>query len=232
VDPHAEKYYSISPYTYCLSNPIRLIDIDGKDPGDFFKTTDAAAKDFGKIYNDNSIRSGREYGSRIYMITDSKGNGGYTYNVPNISEFGNTVMPADAPAGSLVAGITHTHGNYSFGKWADNLFSGSWNIEGNINTSQENKAVVNIPGELPTDIGGANKEKQLIYVTTPNGSLQKYDPATGKISTIDTQMPSDQQDPNKLNQNNAGVEKNPVVIPKSPELFTPAPARIPYRILN
>ena len=30
VDPMAEEYYSISPYAYCLSNPIKLIDPDGK----------------------------------------------------------------------------------------------------------------------------------------------------------------------------------------------------------
>ncbi|MBD8389038.1 RHS repeat-associated core domain-containing protein [Dysgonomonas sp. BGC7] len=31
VDPLAEKYYSISPYTYCASNPILNIDPDGRD---------------------------------------------------------------------------------------------------------------------------------------------------------------------------------------------------------
>jgi len=231
VDPLAEKYYSISPYAYCLGNPIRLVDIDGRDPGDFFNTMDAAAKDFGNVYNDNSIRSGREYGSIIYMIADSKGNGGYTYGIPVISEKGNTVNIDAAPAGLLVTGMTHTHGNYSFGKWEDNLFSGSWDKEGNINTSQENKAVVNSP-EMSSDIGTANKDKLTLYVATSSGSLQKYDPATGKISVISTKMPSDPQDPNKLNKNDANVEKKPVVIPKSPELFTPAPARIPYRIVN
>lgn len=231
VDPLCEKYYWITPYAYCLNNPVKFIDPDGRDPGDFFKTMNAAAKDFGNIYNDNSVRSGREYGSRIYMITDPKGNVGYTYNVPNIGETGNSVEPAAAPGGALVTGIAHTHANYSFGKWADNVFSGSWNQDGNTNTSQENKAVVNTK-ETTSDIGVGNKEKLTIYVATPNGSLQKYDSGTGKISTIDTQMPSDQQDPNKLNKNNAGIEKNPVVIPKSPELFTPAPARIPYRIFN
>lgn len=30
VDPVAEKYYSLSSYAYCLSNPIKLIDPDGK----------------------------------------------------------------------------------------------------------------------------------------------------------------------------------------------------------
>ncbi len=31
VDPHAENYYSWSPYAYCANNPILLIDPDGMD---------------------------------------------------------------------------------------------------------------------------------------------------------------------------------------------------------
>ncbi|WP_277639211.1 RHS repeat domain-containing protein [Bacteroides graminisolvens] len=31
VDPMAEKYYSISPYTYCLNNPMKYVDPNGTD---------------------------------------------------------------------------------------------------------------------------------------------------------------------------------------------------------
>jgi len=30
VDPLAEKYYSVSPYVYCLNNPVKFLDPDGK----------------------------------------------------------------------------------------------------------------------------------------------------------------------------------------------------------
>jgi RHS repeat-associated protein len=33
-DPLAEKYPSISPYVYCLNNPVRFVDRDGRRPGD------------------------------------------------------------------------------------------------------------------------------------------------------------------------------------------------------
>lgn len=31
IDPLCEKYYSISPYAYCMNNPVNAIDPDGKD---------------------------------------------------------------------------------------------------------------------------------------------------------------------------------------------------------
>ena len=39
VDPMADKYPSISPYTYCAWNPIKLMDPDGREVGDYYSVT-------------------------------------------------------------------------------------------------------------------------------------------------------------------------------------------------
>ena len=36
VDPMADKYPSISPYNYCMWNPVKLVDPDGREVGDYY----------------------------------------------------------------------------------------------------------------------------------------------------------------------------------------------------
>ena len=50
LDPMAVNYYDVSPYAYCLNNPVNIVDPDGKNPGDFFSTVIKAAIDFGFYY--------------------------------------------------------------------------------------------------------------------------------------------------------------------------------------
>ena len=87
MDPLCESYYPFSPYTYCLNNPIKWIDMKGEEPGDPFLSPDAAAKDFGVIYNFKSIETNCEYGSLIYQYIEN-GNTFYSYNEPNVGKEG------------------------------------------------------------------------------------------------------------------------------------------------
>ena len=36
VDPMTDKYPSMSPYTYCANNPVRLVDPDGREIGGYY----------------------------------------------------------------------------------------------------------------------------------------------------------------------------------------------------
>ena len=61
VDPMADKYPSISPYAYCAWNPVKLVDPDGREIGDY--------------YNFNGVYLGWDghYDDKVYIVDDSKG---------------------------------------------------------------------------------------------------------------------------------------------------------------
>jgi hypothetical protein len=169
------------------------------------------------------------------LITNSDGKSGYTYSVPAVGKGGASVTPSEAPLGAYVTGYAHTHGKYTTDHY-DNLFSGSINWD-KMTTS---KPILNTPQENKTskegDVGFSNENKLTGYVATPNGSLQKYDPTTGKISLISTQMPSDPKEPKSERLNNVSpVENNsPTMLPASqPKLFTPTPIdKKPWNFTN
>ncbi len=48
------------------------------------------------------------------------------------------------------------------------------------------------------DIGSSNNAKTPDYLVTPNGTLQHYNPSTGEIRIVDTNMPKDQNDINTI----------------------------------
>ena len=211
VDPKCEEDYGTSPYVYCRNNPIRMFDNDGKRPGDFFLTMDAAAIDFELFYNDNSIRENREYGAFIYRVTNHKGEIGYSYNFATPGN-SNGVVPNMAPNGKIPSARIHTHAAYDSRRY-NNEFSGIRNNKFQLLSSREKLFVKN------NDIGVANATKMNSYVVTPNGSLQKYDYISGKIKVISINMPSDRNDPNRLNERQSEIEEDKLTISQILEIM-------------
>ena len=204
-DAHAENYTPFSPYAYCLDNPIRLIDKDGNDPGDFFLSMDEAAIDFAKIYNGLSIINNIEYSSSIVAVYNDKGKLGYTYLLPiaGTESASNAVLKIDS-SHTTIATI-HTHGKYSETEFGTNIcdyFSGEvyWRQGEKVLFCEEvNLKNVKDSPKNSTDIGSANKYGIPIFVATPNGKLRKYNPKTSKITDICFSIPSDMNDPKRVN---------------------------------
>lgn len=77
VDPLCEKYYWISPYAYCLNNPVRFVDPDGRvvrfAPGVSaqFKKDYMAAGHALKTHNSGSFMRILEKSKTVYTIAES-----------------------------------------------------------------------------------------------------------------------------------------------------------------
>ncbi|MDE5986807.1 MAG: DUF4329 domain-containing protein, partial [Prevotella sp.] len=210
LDPLCEKYYHVSPYVYCMNNPVKFVDYKGFAPGDFFFTVNEAAIDFGMYYNDNSIRDKVEYGSSIFRVVNDKGQRGYTYTVANRGKTTAVVCRA-APFGYKTVAEIHSHGHSTAKElkpYLDNDFSGlTWADDNNIVQGQKLKDI-----DTDTDIGHANKVQRDSFITTPNGSLKKYEHRTGKVTLISTDMPSDYNDPDRKNNRSYLIEANPIKV--------------------
>lgn len=182
MDKLCEKYSPVTPYGYCLNRFLNYYDKIGNEPGDFFLSKNAAAMDFGLFYNGISILEKREYISPIVAVSDKYGNSGYTYLWPSVGTECKSKISSYS-LGHPVAALVHTHGNYSAD--TDNYFSGQLTRRGKTRllSERELKLVINSPN-MPTDIGTSNKLGKEVYLVSPNGQLQKYNPKDGKILKI------------------------------------------------
>ena len=93
IDPHVEKYEGISPYVYCYNNPLRFVDLKGKDPGDIVilytganysqgmtKTTIDIGKNIASALNGGV---GTIYSSSLYRSDDANTQEAYEHIISN-----------------------------------------------------------------------------------------------------------------------------------------------------
>ena len=184
-DPLAEKYYSISPYAYCLNNPLKFVDPDGKDPGDVFKTARSAAHDWGMYYNGASILNKVEYGSKIFVIKKDEKVVGYSYSVAKEGS-AHYVATSSSPNGETAVADIHSHGNDDNDR-DDNHFS---------KADKKDNDKLQING----------------FLASPNGLLQEYNTATKKTTTVSTDLPSDPSDPDRKNTNKPTDQRKEAVL--------------------
>jgi RHS repeat-associated protein len=71
VDPHAEKYYSISPYAYCAGNPVNRIDPDGMD---WYKDKDGTRQYDPNVTSQDNLSKGQTYIGVTDAGKDKNGN--------------------------------------------------------------------------------------------------------------------------------------------------------------
>ena len=58
MDPLTEKYYDVSPYTYCENNPVDRIDPDGKD---WYKDKDGTYQYSPNVHAQSDLQKGQQY---------------------------------------------------------------------------------------------------------------------------------------------------------------------------
>ncbi|HMT75834.1 MAG TPA: DUF4329 domain-containing protein, partial [Chitinophagaceae bacterium] len=137
-----------------------------------------------KKYNDNSIKDCREYSSTIYQYK-KKGKTYYSYTTPKKGTGVKTAEPLPAPKGGTAVARIHSH---------------SCAYSENTDASDNNFSNGDMWVYVEKRVNG--------YVTTPNGSLKKYNYKTRQTTTLSTEMPSDTRYP-KLRKNKIDFDKLP-----------------------
>ncbi len=189
VDPKTKEYADWSPYLVAGNNPILLVDINGEGVGDKFKTPAEAAVDWGQTYNGKSIRKGKEFASTIFKV-EKDGEIYYTYNRARKGSMDGST-PRGAPRGTTAVADVHSHGAYS---------TAYDNTDGK-NPSEPKVDFNNVfSGD---DIVSNSKDNIDGYVVTPNGSVlfnnNKSTQSSNGVTTINTRMQSDPNDPGRKN---------------------------------
>jgi len=195
-------------FSYCLNNPVNMVDYGGNKPGDLFDTMDEAARDFAEYINETSIEVDREYASYIYTKTVWKTKT-VTYYNPNL--FGNNLLSRFWNY-IFGGGISKTVKKrvqvtkYTYVKPAKGTAHSS-TIPINWFGMHNQVALLHTHGAYSPGYGNdvfsskdkelANKKNMPTYVATPLGTLRKYNPSNDTDIVLYDDLPFDPNHPGR-----------------------------------
>jgi hypothetical protein len=179
-------------FRYCHNDPVDNVDPMGTDYGDPFSSSDAAARDFNRIYNPQSIRNNAEFGASIYK--DASGR--YSYAKPIEGTFHDARLRTSIPEHTKLVGDIHSHGDYSRVKTDEH--GRPIGVE-RIPRTDPNFRRDSFKSDHPSlkdqqywHNAGKGKDEYTGYLTTPGGVMWKQDGVNQK-SQPEQMSPQQQQ---------------------------------------
>lgn len=160
--PHHQTHpggHPVHGYYNSVSPDIQYGNVDpaSRLPMRPYATADGAARAAIRRTNPTSVRENEEIAGRVVRRNDG------TYAATVGPQYGRRVsssQPGPVPLGTRNAGVWHDHGGPD-PRYDNEHFSGA-----------------------NGDKGVAQREHEPIYVGTPSGSVKKYSPATGRVTSI------------------------------------------------
>lgn len=157
IDPLSEKYFSMSPYAYCTSNPVRYVDPIGMDwyestNGDVLWTDYKSQEEL----DDNDIKGkylGKAHvvfsGSRFEKLGTKNGKNGYINGEGAITASVKVYGPNGEDDIMSLTGFTMTSNYDLYGAISEGLFDANYDLNGKSGSLKSNW-VLNNRGEIPT----------------------------------------------------------------------------------
>jgi RHS repeat-associated protein len=200
VDPMSAKYPSLSPYTYCANNPVKVVDPNGEDIGDFYDhwgvKLGTDGKQDGKIYIVHNVGiSNKQRKKTIDFIKNNSGNSEVFTDNCDAYKYSSEIVN-DSRARLRMCEIAEQDDG---GRGMDP--SRNREYGGKI----ENGAVVELPagrvGDPTVDGGFLEYRGDALFHTHASGTNESFKEAQ---LTSDSRLSEWIQPPSKQDMNNAG----------------------------
>ena len=175
VEPMADKYPNISPYAYCAWNPVKLVDPDGREFGDFYGKSGQYlgndGKNDGKVY---VMRNGRDALCGTWDLFMAKvkvwlhsGNSEYFDEHPEIYNNFISILPLEMLAEAY--GSIQDDGTHGISDANNREYGGYANAEGTAWEKLDVQSEVGNPQEGDIPIPGL-KYNRIRFHSHPSGT--------------------------------------------------------------